>query len=319
MADEKLKKRIQRCLGILTTVLSKKGINRNVLAQEYGCAVRTIADDIALLKTIGFAIQYDKHKREYTLSVKDLNIPPLPLNEEQMLALFIASQLMVLTPLEQKANEALQNMLSVLSEDAITFLRNLTDRVYIAPGGDIGDTKILFDVYRAVSGCRSIRIRYQALSTHQEEIHDIDPYGIFIKDRARSYMVGYSYGEYQQIRRFKLCRIQELSFRRLQFTYPSNFSMYEEMKHGLWDGKQEYEVVIRFCPVVAQLIREREPKERIEPLPGGYLLVRKIVRNLDQAFYSVLRYGRQAEVLKPDELRERMKKEISEWGKIYNE
>ncbi len=67
MADKKLKKRIQRCLGIFTTILSKKRINRKVLAKEYGCAVRTIADDIALLRDIGFAIRYEHG--QYTLSL----------------------------------------------------------------------------------------------------------------------------------------------------------------------------------------------------------------------------------------------------------
>ncbi len=46
---------LQRCLSILTAILSKKKIKRKVLAQEYGCTVRTIADDIAFLRSIGFA------------------------------------------------------------------------------------------------------------------------------------------------------------------------------------------------------------------------------------------------------------------------
>lgn len=320
MADEKLKKRILRCIGILSSVWSKHGVNRNTLAQEYGCSIRTIAADIALLKNIGFPIHYTKSG--YTISVKDLKIPPLPLNEEQLLALFIASQLLVLTPLEQKADTAVQQMLSVLSEEVVTFLRDLTNRVYIAPGGDLGDPKILFNVYRAVSECRPIRIRYDAFSTHQEEIHDVDPYGIYIKDRARSYMVGKSYGQYQKILRFKLCRIQELTFRlgkSIRFNYPPDFSIRKEMAKGFWDGDQEYEVVIRFRPEVAQLVREREPAERIEIQPGGCVLVRKTVRNLEEVFYDILRYGKRAEVLKPEELREKVKEEIQEWGKVYEE
>jgi len=179
------------------------------LAAEYGCSVRSIAADIALLKEIGFPIEYTN--KEYTLSVSALKIPPLPLKEEHILALFIASQLLVLTPLEQRAEEVVNSLLSKLSADTRTFLRNLTDRVYIAPGGEVGDPQILFDVYRAVSECRPLRIRYQAFSTHQEEVHDVDPYGIYLKDREQSYLVGQSYGEYQQIRHFKLCRILELT------------------------------------------------------------------------------------------------------------
>ncbi len=75
--------------------------------------------------------------------------------------------------------------------------------------------------------------------------------------------------------------------------------------------------MIRFHPEVAQLVREREPKERIEARPGDYLLVRRTVRNLDEVFYSILGYGKRAEILKPEELRQRMKEEISEWGKLY--
>ncbi len=317
MADEKLKKRIERCLGILTKILSQKGLNRKILAQEYGCAVRTIAADIALLRDIGFKIRYEQS--EYTLSTADLNIPPLPLQENQILALFIASQLMVLTPLEQKANEALQQMQAVLSEEAITFLRNLSDRVYIAPGGDLGDTRILFEVYRAVSECQSLEIRYQALSTQQEETHLLDPLGIYIKDRARSYLAGHTYETPRLYRRFKLCRIIELKFRGIQFSYPPDYSIREDMQQGFWDGEREYEVLVCFHPDIAQLVRERESAENIENLPGGYLQVRKRVRNLDETFYALLRYGRSAKVLEPEELREMVKQELEAWRKNYKD
>ncbi len=317
MADEKLKKRIQRCLSILTIVLSRRGINRNMLAAEFGCSTRQISDDLVLLRDIGFPIQYEN--REYTLSMADLNIPPLPLKEEQILSLFIASQLLVLTPLEQQADEAVQRMLSVLSEESRNFLRNLTDRVYIAPDGELGDTNILFNVYRAISECRSVQIRYRSFSQKKEEVLDVDPYGIYIQDRAQSYMVGYSYGTAQAIRRFKLCRISHLSFRGMRFTYPADFSMRKEMAKGFWSGDQEYDVWIRFHPQVAQLVREREPQELIEEYPGGVVLLRKTVRNLEEVLWNILRYGSGAEILEPDELRERIKQEILKMGKIYQE
>ncbi len=316
MADEKLKKRIVRCIGILSSIWSKQGINRNVLADEYGCSIRTIADDIALLKEIGFPIRYTG--KGYAINIKNLNLPSLPLSREQLLSLFIASQLLVLTPLEANANAAVKQMLAVLSDEAVTFLRDLSKRVCIAPGGDLGDSKILFDVYKAVAECRSIHIIYQAFSTQQIEEHDVDPYGLYIKDRARSYMRGFSYGHYQQLRTFKLCRIQQLTFRGMQFTYPADYGLHEEMK-TLWDGGQDHDTLIRFQPEVAQLVRERESAEQIQTLPGGWVQVRKTVRNLNGVFYDVLRYGRQAEVLEPPELRERLKLELEAWVKNYSQ
>jgi predicted DNA-binding transcriptional regulator YafY len=129
-------------------------------------------------------------------------------------------------------------------------------------------------------------------------------------------MRGYSYGHYQQLRTFKLCRIQDLSFRGWQFTYPADYVLREDMQN-LWDGAQEYEAVIRFQPEVAQLVYEREPAAHIETFPGGWVQVRKTVRNLDEVFYDVLRYGRQAEVIEPPELRERLKLELETWVKNY--
>jgi len=71
------------------------------------------------------------------------------------------------------------------------------------------------------------------------------------------------------------------------------------MAKGFWGGEQEYEVVIRFRPEVAQLVREREPADRIEPQPGGYVLVRKTVRNVDEVFYDILRYGSKQKFYNP--------------------
>jgi predicted DNA-binding transcriptional regulator YafY len=319
MTEKKLKKRIQRCLGILTTVLSRKGIDRNVLAAEYQCSTRQISDDLNLLREIGFPICYERQSG-YTLSVADLPIPSLPLNQEHILSMFIASQLLVLTPLEQQADEAVQNMLSGLSEDSRNFLRNLTDRVYIAPEGELGEnSRILFDVYRAVSECRSVQIAYSSFSQKKEEELMVDPYGIYIKDRAQSYMVGFSYGRDQRIRRFKLCRISRLSFRGIQFGYPSDFSMRDEMGNGFWSGEQEYHVQIRIHAKIAQLVREREAAEQIEELPGGFLLFRRTVRNLQEVLWDILRYGSGAEVLEPKELRDMMAHEIMQMAKIYRE
>lgn len=315
MTDEILKNRIRRCWGILIKVLNKKGYNRKILAKEYNCTTRTISDDLALLREIGFPIKYGKSG--YSISVSDLKIPPLTLNEEQILSVFVATQLMVLTPLEKRADEALQQMLLELSEETRAFLRNLTDRILIAPGGEWGDTETLLNVYRAVSKCKCIRITYWAQSTQTEEFHKVNPYGIYIRDRARSYLVGYSYPPYDGIRRFKLCRIKKLAFRNLEFEYPKKFSMKKEMEKGFWGGDNEYEVQIRYIPKVARLVMEREPPEVVTAEPDGSVLVTKTVRNLEESFYDVLRYGSEATVLKPEELIEMVRAEVKRMGGNY--
>jgi predicted DNA-binding transcriptional regulator YafY len=39
---------------------------------------------------------------------------------------------------------------------------------------------------------------------------------------------------------------------------------------------------------------------------------------LDEAFYGILWYGSKAEVLQPEALREKLIRELAEWGNVYD-
>ena len=322
MADDKLKKRISRCLDILTLIMSRRGLNRKLLAEKHGCSVRAIADDLKLLNDIGFDIHYDYKRGEYACSPHNIKFLSLPLKEEHLLSLFIASQLMVLTPLEAKANEAVEKMLASLEEETCAFLRNLTDRVCIAPSGEIGDMRIWSDAYRAVSECQSIEFEYQAFSRKRLEHWTLDPCGLYLKEFDRAYLIGLTYSQPRTFRPFKLCRIKTLKFRNMRFAYPANFSLRQYVANGFWssDNGEEtsIDVEVRFHPSVAQLVREREPKERLADLPGGGLLLRRTVRNEDEIYYELLRYGHWAEVVRPQALREKLKAEAEKMVKMYS-
>lgn len=321
MADDKLKKRIARCLDLLTTVMSRRGLNRKLLAEKHGCSVRAIADDLKVLNDVGFDIHYDHARREYALGSHRVTIPPLPMTEEHLLSLFIASQLMALTPLEDTANNAVEKICVSEGDDVRAFLRNLSDRVCIAPGGEIGDARIWADAYRAVSECQSIAIEYQAFSTKQLEHWTLDPCGLYLKELDRSYLLGLTYSQPRKFHPFKLCRIKKLRFRHIRFSYPANFSLRRYIANGFWssddDGDASIDIEVRFHPSVAQLVREREPQERLTEMPDGSLRLRRTVRNVDEMYYELLRYGHWAEVLRPQALRDKLKAEAEKMVKMY--
>ena len=103
----------------------------------------------------------------------------------------------------------------------------------------------------------------------------------------------------------------------MQFTYPANFSLRRYAEKGFWYGDDDVEIEVRFHPGVAQLVREREPKERLTDLPGGGLLLRRTVRNADEMYYELLRYGHWAEVIRPQALREKLKAEAEKIVTMY--
>ncbi len=315
MIDEQLKHRFQRCLEILNALLSGESFNRKVLSQRHTCSVRTIAKDLQLLRDVGFNIDYQQGR--YALLPSKLQVPAVPPGKEHILSLFIGSQFLVLTPLERQAGTAINNILSGMSEDEQIFLRNLTSRICLAPVGEFCDPNILIAVYQAVSQCQAIKISYYSFSQNCEFESHVNPYGIYIKERSEAYLVGYVTEKPDKLGRFKLSRIRKLTVLNFQFHYPENFSIWDEMKKGFWSGDGKYEVVLKFVPAAAQLVKEREPAERIEAQPDGSLLVRRSIRNLKEVHWEILGYEANVEVLQPEELREMVKHSIEKMRQIY--
>lgn len=91
------------------------------------------------------------------------------------------------------------------------------------------------------------------------------------------------------------------------------------MKMGFWSGDDEYLVLLRFVPAVAQLVREHELAKRITEKPDGTLLVRKTVRNLKELLWEILSYEANVEVLEPEELREMVKESIEKMRQVYEQ
>ncbi len=315
MIEKQIKHRFQRCLEILNAIMFEEGINRNVLKERYGFSKRTIAKDLKLLREIGFNIVYEKG--EYTLLPSELHVPAVPFKKEHILSLFIGSQFLVLTPLERQADNAVKTVLAGMSEQDQGFLRNLTNRICIAPVGEFCDPDILLAVYLAVSESQSIKIVYYSFSQNCEFDCHVHPYGIYIKDRSDAYLIGYVFEKPSELGRFKLCRIRKLIFRGIRFPYPPHFSIRKEIAKGFWSGDDEYQVLLRFVPAIAQLVHEHEPAERIMEQPDGSLLVRRTIRNLKEVLWEILSYEANVEVLEPEELRNMVKDHIEQMRQVY--
>jgi predicted DNA-binding transcriptional regulator YafY len=80
-------------------------------------------------------------------------------------------------------------------------------------------------------------------------------------------------------------------------------------------------VAIRFSPFQSQWIREHQwhPSQEIDELKDGSLLLKMQVGALDAVKRWVMRYGSEAEVLEPQELREMIKYELLATAKMYED
>ena len=79
-------------------------------------------------------------------------------------------------------------------------------------------------------------------------------------------------------------------------------------------------IVIKFTGLAADLVREREwhPSQKMKDLPKGGLLLTLRLGNLNEISGWILRWGAEAEVVKPAALREIIGRSARELVKTYS-
>lgn len=309
-------RRCQRCFEILEFLAGGHEASRESLAERCRCSIRTIAADIKFLRGAGFQIRYSKKKGSYALE----GLFPFPaLRQRQILELFLGTQVLTLKGMQGDYHDIVREWLATLSETEQRVVQELTSRICMAPPGKMCAPEILYKVYQAVAECRVIKIDYQRFSTNTlEKGCSLEPYGIYVNSRGDFYMIGKCFGRHEMgYRRFKLCRIVRIELLGT-FTYPSDFSIRDEMRQGFWSGEQaSITVTLRFTPAVAQLIYEREPEASIRKQPDGSLIVRKTVCNVKEILWEILSYEANVEVVEPPALRELAQKRIEQMRQVY--
>ena len=125
-----------------------------------------------------------------------------------------------------------------------------------------------------------------------------------------------------EVRDFHASRIRELTVTDERFDWPARFVLEEYLKagFGMIRGGQPVEVEIVFDAYQARWMRERgkfHPTEEREELPDGGLKLRMQVTALDGVQRFVMQYGAHVQVVKPEALREAIRKEIEAMGRMY--
>ena len=311
--------RPQRWLDMLKLIATEKGWNRPNLARRYGCSVRAIAEDIALLNQ--FEEIEIKYKQGGYCLMKG-QIPFSHLSRQQLIALFIGTKLLTRSIDEEQTQDALRQISADLQEEDRELLWELSDRIYVAPGGRFCSAETLFQIYKAVSERRTLKVKYQSFTMETTDMFQLEPYGIYLGPNGEAYVIGRRPGNAgKPYSHFKLRRFLSIKDESEpgSFEYPEHFSIREEMTKGFWSEGELQEAVLRFVPSVAQLVREREPAERIEEQKDGSLIVRKPIRHPKELLWEVLRDEANVEVLEPQELRELVKRRIEQMRQVYKQ
>jgi proteasome accessory factor B len=298
--------------------------NCTKLARSLEVSRKTIVRDIAFMRDrLNLPIEFDAPINAYRYTHPVAAFPTVQVSEGELLALLVARK-----ALEQYRGTPFHRQLEI-SFDKLT--GGLKDRISFSPADElqsvsfknVGLGKADMVVFNALSGAvlrqHDVEFDYRKPGERKAGPRRVQPYHLAHRENLW-YLVAFD-TERRALRTFALPRISNPRVLATQFVRPPDFSPEKFFANalGVLSGERDYRVVIRFTAAVADRVREREWHESQEwrDLPEGGLELKLRLGALPEIERWVLTWGRDAEVVQPKELRERLKATTMTLAKLY--
>ncbi|XOB98224.1 helix-turn-helix transcriptional regulator [Deinococcota bacterium DY0809b] len=303
--------RAQR-LREMTELLRLRPHSVRELAQRFGCSTRTVQRDLALLEQAGEGVQ-PLRRGVYAMAPKPSSLDPV-----EALAVHAATRLLYhQTPAPHKHYVlALDKLAAMLPEPA----RSLATQS-IRPLRKTGDDRTLELIARAWLELRYVAFEYRsAHGSGRYRPKEVAVYFIEVNRHNLSlYAIGYERSYHKAVRTWKLSRMRNIHLLADTYEIPPDFSPndYLQSAWGLM-GKRRHGVLVklRFAPVAAPRVLENDIHglEVLREEPDGSLLAQVEVGVDDEGFPIeilpwIQSWGPRVEVLEPENLRQRWRKE----------
>ena len=301
--------------------------NCTKVAEYFEVSTKSIQRDVDYMRDLLHApIEYDQKKRGYYYKKPGWDILPSTLLERGEAAALIATKKVLAqcqgSPFYDEISRALDKMRQYLPEATATneFLNIYSFEKASPPAVE---PRFFATIEDAIRSKLKITITYRASWNQEVTERTLHPYMFHYSQQTDTwYLIGRCELR-NEIRTFALNRIRTLSLSKKHFTIPKSFNIetYMDKTFDQIHVNEIKQVSISFTPYQAQWIREHtwHPTQTIEERNDGSLILNMKVGALDAIKRWVMRYGSEAEVLEPQELREMIKYELQATGKMYED
>lgn len=284
------------------------------LAQELGVSVRTLHRYIARLEEMGIPVYSERGPEGGFSLVRGYQMPPLVLTPEEAVAVYLGAGMTaeLWGPLyEGAARGALAKLDNLLPDEQLqeaAWARRSLVASGLQRAGFSALAPTLQQLRQAVRQQRRVFIRYQSSGQSGLSERELDPYALAYQ-WGWWYVIGYCHLR-QEVRLFRLDRIQSLELRPQVFEPPLDFDARAYLK-GIFGEPPQVQARLKFAPRAADVAySDRAAWSALESQPDGSVLVDYAAPDLYWAASTALAYGPSVEVLAPAELRAL----VAEWA-----
>jgi proteasome accessory factor B len=305
---------LERMLRVHEELQRGAHVNCTKLAATMEVSIRTIMRDLEFMRDRWeLPIEFDTRRNTFAYTRPVTNLPTVQATEGELVALLVARK-----ALEQYRGTPFHRQLAVAFEKMSAGLR---DNVSFTPTDDLravsfknmglgkADLTVFNHLSRAVVKRFEVEFDYRKPGETKPARRRVRPYHLANRENLW-YLIAFDVAR-GALRTFAVPRIARVSVQDAKFERPTDFSPERFFANalGVLGGERDYRIVIRFSAAVADRVREREwhESQRVRELGGGGVELTLRLGALLEIERWILTWGADAEVVAPEELRERIK------------
>ncbi|MBG6130657.1 putative DNA-binding transcriptional regulator YafY [Aquimarina sp. EL_43] len=221
------KNRLTRITSILTQLQSKKVITAKEIANRFEISLRTVYRDIKTLQDAGVPIG-SENGIGYFL-VDGYSLPPIMITEEEANAILVAEKFIQNqgdTSLIKDFTSLLIKIKSVLRNTEKENIDKLENRIVPSYLKKTIKSNWLSIVQKAIANTIVLEVIYHSLYKDEKTKRDIEPLGLYFTDDKVWVTIAHCRLR-NEIREFRLDRIENITSNGKTFKYQHNFDLQE--------------------------------------------------------------------------------------------
>jgi predicted DNA-binding transcriptional regulator YafY len=310
-----------RIMAIDQSVRAGTWPNARKLSRQLEVCPRTIRRDITYLRDqLRAPIEFNPVHRGYYYTEPSFRLSYFQVTEGELIALLLAEQVLRQyrgTPFEQDLHRAFTKLAELLPETVSVQLDALSDCLSVLPAVRIDYDPVIFAALAgATTRCRQIEMVYWTAGRNATTSRVVDPFRLLLVEDGW-YLIGRCHLR-SKVLVFAAQRVRSVRETGETFDRPADFRVEDYMKGSFRAvrGDGHHQVAILFRPPTAGRIAERtwHPSQTIEQSPDGSLILRIEVNDLREVTRFIMYWGKDCEVLNPEELKTLVRQECLTLG-----
>jgi predicted DNA-binding transcriptional regulator YafY len=290
----------------------------DALPEDFPKNPRTIRRDLEALEAVGFPLTTDRvnGQTRWKLMEGFRDIPALGFSPTELMSLIFSRNL--LRPLEgteiqASLNSALNKAAAALPPQGHEYVRQLEQifSVGLGPHKNYQELKRTIDlITQAIARARTAQMRYYSASRNTTTRREVDPYRLWYA-AGGLYLIGRCHLR-KDVRMFAVERIRSISLTDHPYQLPLGFDIEVYVQDALMVMRgRRIEVELLFSNLAAAWVKDKmwHPSQEMSHSRDGRLRMTLKVADTDELVGWILSFGSQVRVIRPEELRRRVREE----------